>query len=435
MNPDKEKLNEKLIKACEKVQYYRIKSLVKKGADPNTPNKYGEPAFYQIIEFCNTSSLIKLMLDHGADINYKTEDNITPFLRACEWGCVKTAEILLNAGSNINDFAGTWYGNGLMLAISKRHINMINFLLEKGIDVNACDENGETALMRAVPSGQSDWTFILDILIKNEADVNMKDTNGYTALTNAVLKKNSEAVNILMKNGADPNISSIHAFLLVDELDEEIQDQFRDLLISLGAGLDSFFARYTINMNCKECGRLIPVNGPTQVLKCENCLNENELDDEFWTYIFEETSPEWSMSDTCNVTFQTSAPKCSECDAELNVSKAKLNDEVLICPKCGHHTTNSPAPDWFKKYKRAGLPPQRIICGETQNEVSVDKINDGKAIALQCISCGAAMNVNTETPRNCTCEHCDTVQYLPDPVWDALHPMKKRKVWYIYYSK
>ena len=141
------------------------------------------------------------------------------------------------------------------------------------------------------------------------------------------------------------------------------------------------------------------------------------------------------MMDTCNVTLQTSIPRCSECDAELDVSKQKLNDEVLICPKCRHQTANSTATDWFKKYKRAGLQPQRIIFGETQNETSVDKINDGKPIALQCISCGAAMNVTTETPRNCNCEHCNTVQYLPDPVWDALHPLKKRKAWYVYYSK
>jgi len=36
-----------------------------------------------------------------------------------------------------------------------------------------------------------------------------------------------------------------------------------------------------------------------------------------------------------------------------------------------------------------------------------------------------------ETPRNATCKYCTTVQFLPDPLWLSLHPVKIKQAWYI----
>jgi len=52
-------------------------------------------------------------------------------------------------------------------------------LIEKGANVNAKDERGDTALMRAVSWGHIK---IVKLLIEKGANVNIKDNNGWTAM-------------------------------------------------------------------------------------------------------------------------------------------------------------------------------------------------------------------------------------------------------------
>ena len=147
-----------------------------------------------------------------------------------------------------------------------------------------------------------------------------------------------------------------------------------------------------------------------------------------------ETSPsKWSLEDTYNAEYEVCTPRCSECDTELNTNDILNGAGKIKCPKCGDEDNVYTAPDWFTKFERYNLKPTKIISGVSPSG-SDPEMKDIKPIAMRCISCSAALSITTETPRNCTCEHCGTVQYLPDPVWKALHPVKKREDWYIYYS-
>ena len=75
-------------------------------------------------------------------------------------------------------------------------------LLQQGINVNAADNDGETALMEAADSRNAD---AVRVLIANGADVNAADEDGETALMIAADEGNLEAVKLLIEAGANVN--------------------------------------------------------------------------------------------------------------------------------------------------------------------------------------------------------------------------------------
>ncbi len=86
--------------------------------------------------------------------------------------------------NEINLIDAVWYGS----------IDRVQTLLDMGVDVNAKDEFGWTALMTAVFQRHKE---IAKVLIKNGADVNIKNKYGNTALTLATIKGDTEIVALL----------------------------------------------------------------------------------------------------------------------------------------------------------------------------------------------------------------------------------------------
>ena len=87
-----------------------------------------------------------------------------------------------------------------------KNLNIIYRLLQEGVDINAKDEDGITALMWAICKGNIE---IIQMLLKKGADVNAKDENGVSALALSVMSpsrwRQKEIVSILLEKGADVN--------------------------------------------------------------------------------------------------------------------------------------------------------------------------------------------------------------------------------------
>ena len=74
-------------------------------------------------------------------------------------------------------------------------------------DVNACNEHGVTALMRAAQNGHIK---IVRALLQNGADANMKRNDKFTALALAAFFGHTEVVRTLMEFGADSQAATRH---------------------------------------------------------------------------------------------------------------------------------------------------------------------------------------------------------------------------------
>ena len=120
--------------------------------------------------------------------------------------------------------------------VKNGNINEVESLLNKGADVNAKDEDGETPLYRA-----SFWNLvgIAKLLIENGADVNAKDTYGFTPLYWASYKGYADIAKFLIDNGADVNAQNNYGWApLYCALDLN-QIGIAKLLIKNGADVDA----------------------------------------------------------------------------------------------------------------------------------------------------------------------------------------------------
>ena len=100
---------------------------------------------------------------------------------------------------NVKDKDGM---TALHLAVWRKNIKMVSYLLEQGADINARSDisAGMTALLIAARFGATE---IAKKLIEHEADINAKDKDGMTALHLAVWNGNIEIVSYLLEQGAN----------------------------------------------------------------------------------------------------------------------------------------------------------------------------------------------------------------------------------------
>ena len=106
-------------------------------------------------------------------------------------------------------YRGVWF-NALHAAASSGNEDVILFLLEEGLDINApTSDKGWTPLMIAARDGHAEAA---KLLIYKGADLNVKSKLGATALSFAVTQSfpsKEEQISLivyLLKRGADPNL-------------------------------------------------------------------------------------------------------------------------------------------------------------------------------------------------------------------------------------
>ncbi len=90
----------------------------------------------------------------------------------------------------------------LRRAAGRGDVTGVKIQLDKGVDVNAQDENGGTALMLAAYNGRVE---VVQRLLKQKADPNITEKGGGTALMMASSKGYAEVVKLLLESGSDVN--------------------------------------------------------------------------------------------------------------------------------------------------------------------------------------------------------------------------------------
>jgi len=111
----------------------------------------------------NNFQMVKLLVEHGADVNHTTKTNSTPLRSACYNGNVDLARYLIDNGADVH-IAKENNDTNLAVSVYRKHLKMATYLVDElGCDVNLCDNDGRSPLYDAVNCGSLELVqFLID---------------------------------------------------------------------------------------------------------------------------------------------------------------------------------------------------------------------------------------------------------------------------------
>ncbi|KAK1751120.1 ankyrin repeat-containing domain protein, partial [Echria macrotheca] len=236
-----------LMEACSSGSFPAVKALIDKGVDIGAQTEKGRTAL-EIAAGTGTREIVKLLLSHGAKISENDAGQTALSLSA--WvGHTETIKEMIESWKALPTTVDKNSWTLLHVAASSGHVDVVNYLLGKGLSITARNTEGLTPLLCAAESGKLATVKLLLAHDKKScrdlsaiatnaataglpnADVStertgplsaldMPDNYGFTPLMAAAGKGWTDIVRALLSAGADinkRNKSSWTAFQLAAE--------------------------------------------------------------------------------------------------------------------------------------------------------------------------------------------------------------------------
>jgi uncharacterized protein len=230
-------LNRQLIAALVKGDDKQALALVNEGADPNTRYKptpmrtlpsfmmhffHRSPpvnntptalmigcgaewlddsaAIEALPERPDAPQLVEAMLKHGANINAREKDGLTPLQWATMYNRRNTVWVLLEHGADVNVKDRNEWTALMTAAALDTSPDVVLLLLDHGADVNARDDKSNTPLLEAAQFHVD--PYMVRLLLTHGANVNARNDYALTPLMYAVRYNRPDAVRLLLDYGA-----------------------------------------------------------------------------------------------------------------------------------------------------------------------------------------------------------------------------------------
>ena len=195
-----------LTQAAEVGDHERVASLLRSGANVNRSyqNVYNEVALWKASRNGH-SKCIELLLDSVTNVNTMDANGYTCLMLSAPHGNHDCVQFLLEKGADVNLCDQISGRNALYLAATGCHDECVNLLISKGADVNKTPLGSDTLLGLACIkwNGMQRYT---DVLIQARADVNSRDIDENTPLLKAAWMGDDRSVTLLIQAGADVNV-------------------------------------------------------------------------------------------------------------------------------------------------------------------------------------------------------------------------------------
>ena len=260
-----------LMAAVETDNLYLVKTLIKNGTNPNIQDVDGNEALAYVTDHTSPET-IAYLLEQGLDINHRNKFQNTPLMFAIRYENVPAVRYMVEHGADVQATTRSgrtmvsmakgpkvkaylmsldqpveapltrvwWRQAGLnevkrvfaqkpeifqnrkifaLAAANTSDPRVIQFLIDKGFDVNRVDETGITPIFSAASSNGNPE--ILRYLVMKGADVNRTDeTYGTTPLMAAAyFQRDPEIFKTLLSLGANPTLRDISGQTAVDYAD------------------------------------------------------------------------------------------------------------------------------------------------------------------------------------------------------------------------
>ena len=148
-----------------------IAALLRRGFDPNTRDPKGQVGLAMALQLDSRKAFVALMGARQLNVEARNAQDESP----------------------------------LMLAAIKGHIEAVKALIARDADVN---KPGWTALHYAASGTTPEHTRIIALLLENHAYIDAASPNGTTPLMMAAQYGTSDAVQLLLDEGADPSLKN-----------------------------------------------------------------------------------------------------------------------------------------------------------------------------------------------------------------------------------
>ncbi len=144
-------------------------------------------------------NVLETLIQKGINVNMQDADAETPLITAVKYNQPDIVTLLLQKGANVN--AQNSDGQTpLIMAVQRGYTDIVLLLLKQGVDLHLQDKENKTALVYT-----KDDKIALLLLENGAKDLKLDD--GTTLLMRFVKNNNPQAVELLLKNGADINVT------------------------------------------------------------------------------------------------------------------------------------------------------------------------------------------------------------------------------------
>ena len=190
-------------------------------------NPRGTTALVEAVRL-NNLQMVKYLLAHQADVSKVYGGNNTILLYALKENAQNEIVVeLIKAGADVN-VADSNGQTPLLIAVSTGNSELLNLLSENNADIKQATSNGKSILFYAFENNVNPEIYAH--LIKAGADVNQPDADGNILLLQALAAEKYELAKTLLQSGADiikqnQNGDSALSYVLTHDVPKEILEQ------------------------------------------------------------------------------------------------------------------------------------------------------------------------------------------------------------------
>ena len=222
-----------LMDAFKNGEIFIARQLLQHGADPTIKTNDGETVLMMTgapsLEY--ETDLIQWLLDAGAKSSDVSNFGNTPLIAAARNGYAEIVKVLLDDNANVN--ATDKYGRSALLESARfaKDMEVITLLVKRGADINAVDNDRNTALSLAAAS-HLDSVEVVRGLLRLGADSSMKNFDGMTPIQIASSLGRTEMVKAIMRaedEGLDPLLVSRLVAAIMEGDVSQVQSMLKDI--------------------------------------------------------------------------------------------------------------------------------------------------------------------------------------------------------------
>ncbi len=196
-----------LIRAAANGHEDIVQELISRQSDINHANMYMDTALSTAVRN-NQTKTVRFLLEHNANVNIYHVSGRPLLASTVLRGNMTLAKILIDKGADVNMRTYPDDQTMLMLAAIAGDERQIEEIIKLGVDIDAVDKKGYSALMHAVYLTREK---ALQSLIRLGADLDIQDIDKHqTALIHAAENEYVDSCELLIAAGADTSVKDLY---------------------------------------------------------------------------------------------------------------------------------------------------------------------------------------------------------------------------------